>query len=586
MTSCRRSSAVARGERGTRAALLLGCLMLVQVVPGLAPGARADASSAARYGLPDFTELVERTTGGRQHQHPQGVAAQPGGGRTAASSPGLEGSPIDELIRRYREGERPADPSASSALGSGFIVSGGRLRPDQQPRRGRRRRGRGPAPRPAPVRRGRRRHRSELGHGGAQDRRHGPAVVSDRRQRGASKSANGCSRSARRSVSTSRSPPASSAPRAARCPTRATCRSSRPTWRSTRATPGGPLFNLDGDVVGINSQIYRRTGSFMGLSFAIPIEMAMDVADQIRATTARRAAAGWGHHPGGHGGSRRVLRHATPPTARWSRTSCPDSPAADSPLESATSSPASTVTGRALLGAATAGGRVPIANATPVEVVRDGRTVELTVSSAPAGDGTAGDARPPAPTRPAARARTRRRTRRRRTRERLASTGRGGVREVVEGGPAERAGMIAGDVVLMVDNESIDSSRDLDRRARRSRRAGLGRGAGPARVRADVPRAQARRAVRPDRADAAEAPRPTTLAPRGLSPLRGHGSLLTNCSHRQLHLERVDIDGHPRCAAHHVRRAGAELDGTRALPPLSGPRAVTGARELQSGNAG
>ncbi|MCG6890166.1 MAG: DegQ family serine endoprotease [Gammaproteobacteria bacterium] len=47
---------------------------------------------------------------------------------------------------------------------------------------------------------------------------------------------------------------------------------------------GGPLFNLDGEVVGINSQIYSRTGGFMGLSFAIPIEMAVDVADQIKET--------------------------------------------------------------------------------------------------------------------------------------------------------------------------------------------------------------------------------------------------------------------------------------------------------------
>ena len=45
---------------------------------------------------------------------------------------------------------------------------------------------------------------------------------------------------------------------------------------------GGPLFNMDGEVIGINSQIYSRTGGFMGLSFAIPIEMAVDVADQIR----------------------------------------------------------------------------------------------------------------------------------------------------------------------------------------------------------------------------------------------------------------------------------------------------------------
>ena len=47
---------------------------------------------------------------------------------------------------------------------------------------------------------------------------------------------------------------------------------------------GGPLFNLDGEVIGINSQIYSRTGGFMGLSFAIPIEMAVDVADQIKET--------------------------------------------------------------------------------------------------------------------------------------------------------------------------------------------------------------------------------------------------------------------------------------------------------------
>ncbi len=45
---------------------------------------------------------------------------------------------------------------------------------------------------------------------------------------------------------------------------------------------GGPLFNLDGEVIGINSQIYSRTGGFMGLSFAIPINVAMDVINQIK----------------------------------------------------------------------------------------------------------------------------------------------------------------------------------------------------------------------------------------------------------------------------------------------------------------
>ncbi len=45
---------------------------------------------------------------------------------------------------------------------------------------------------------------------------------------------------------------------------------------------GGPLFNLAGEVVGINSQIYSRTGGFMGMSFAIPIDVAMDVQAQLR----------------------------------------------------------------------------------------------------------------------------------------------------------------------------------------------------------------------------------------------------------------------------------------------------------------
>ena len=54
---------------------------------------------------------------------------------------------------------------------------------------------------------------------------------------------------------------------------------------------GGPLFNLDGEVVGINSQIFTRSGGFMGLSFAIPISVAMDVADQLK--TDGKVSRGW-----------------------------------------------------------------------------------------------------------------------------------------------------------------------------------------------------------------------------------------------------------------------------------------------------
>jgi serine protease Do len=45
---------------------------------------------------------------------------------------------------------------------------------------------------------------------------------------------------------------------------------------------GGPLFNMRGEVIGINSQIYSRTGGFMGLSFAIPIDVALDIQKQLR----------------------------------------------------------------------------------------------------------------------------------------------------------------------------------------------------------------------------------------------------------------------------------------------------------------
>lgn len=54
---------------------------------------------------------------------------------------------------------------------------------------------------------------------------------------------------------------------------------------------GGPLFNLDGEVIGINSQIYSRTGGFMGLSFAIPVDVAMDVVHQLK--TKGKVSRGW-----------------------------------------------------------------------------------------------------------------------------------------------------------------------------------------------------------------------------------------------------------------------------------------------------
>lgn len=54
---------------------------------------------------------------------------------------------------------------------------------------------------------------------------------------------------------------------------------------------GGPLFNLKGEVVGVNSHIYSRSGGYQGLSFAIPIDLAMEVATQIKSTG--KVSRGW-----------------------------------------------------------------------------------------------------------------------------------------------------------------------------------------------------------------------------------------------------------------------------------------------------
>ncbi|MBK8183599.1 MAG: DegQ family serine endoprotease [Candidatus Competibacteraceae bacterium] len=54
---------------------------------------------------------------------------------------------------------------------------------------------------------------------------------------------------------------------------------------------GGPLFNLDGEVIGVNSQIYSRSGGYQGVSFAIPIDVAMEVVDQLKA--GGKVSRGW-----------------------------------------------------------------------------------------------------------------------------------------------------------------------------------------------------------------------------------------------------------------------------------------------------
>ena len=66
---------------------------------------------------------------------------------------------------------------------------------------------------------------------------------------------------------------------------------------------GGPLFNMRGEVVGINSQIYSRSGGYMGVSFSIPIDVAMGVSQQLRGHRPRDSRQGGRHDPAGHPGT-------------------------------------------------------------------------------------------------------------------------------------------------------------------------------------------------------------------------------------------------------------------------------------------
>ncbi|HAO33467.1 MAG TPA: DegQ family serine endoprotease [Candidatus Competibacter sp.] len=54
---------------------------------------------------------------------------------------------------------------------------------------------------------------------------------------------------------------------------------------------GGPLFNMDGEVIGVNSQIYSRSGGYQGVSFAIPVDVAMEVVEQLK--SGGKVSRGW-----------------------------------------------------------------------------------------------------------------------------------------------------------------------------------------------------------------------------------------------------------------------------------------------------
>ena len=229
---------------------------------------------------------------------------------------------------------------------------------------------------------------------------------------------------------------------------------------------GGPLFNLNGEVVGVNSQIFSRTGGFMGLSFAIPIDVAMDVADQLREKG--RVSRGW---------LGVLIQDVTRELAESFGMSKPQGALVARVLEGSPAARAGFEVGDILLSfdeqpverssdLPPIVGRTRVGREVEVEILRNGESMTLKVTT---------DELPDDETRVAA-ARTPEGveatklglTVRDMTDEERASSDaaeEGVVVGEVSAGPAERAGIRAGDLILMLNNQKVANSDDFRRRA-------------------------------------------------------------------------------------------------------------------------
>ncbi len=223
---------------------------------------------------------------------------------------------------------------------------------------------------------------------------------------------------------------------------------------------GGPLFNLDGEVVGVNSQIYSRTGGFMGLSFAIPIDVAMDVVEQLKEKG--RVSRGW---------LGVLIQDVTRELAETFGLSHPRGALVAQVLPNSPAAAAGLRAGDIVLAfngkeVTTSGNLPPMVGAAKVgteavlTVLRGGETIDLPIllSELPeeepiavvsgqveqaaadrlglvVGDLSADE------------------------RERMGVGEQGVIVESVEGGPAQRAGIRAGDVIVSFANEPVPSTR-------------------------------------------------------------------------------------------------------------------------------
>jgi serine protease Do len=220
---------------------------------------------------------------------------------------------------------------------------------------------------------------------------------------------------------------------------------------------GGPLFNLDGEVVGINSQIYSRTGGFMGLSFAIPMDLATDVVDQLKNR---------GHVSRGWLGV--LIQDVTRELAESFGMDKPIGALVSQVLDDSPAEKAGFKVGDVILEfgshkVATSASLPPIVGVTPIDkevkvkVMRDGRSkiLKVVIGELPADDEIELAGGKGSDTASDKRLKVKVKDLTNNQREELGIAENGVLVVNVDNGPARDAGIRAGDVMMMINNKKI-----------------------------------------------------------------------------------------------------------------------------------